>query len=500
MNSDSSARSVRVRIAPSPTGDPHVGLASMALFNYVFARKHGGQLIVRIEDTDRARYQPDSERKILEGVRWLGLDYDEGPDIGGPYGPYRQSERLEHYRRHAQRLLDSGAAYYCFCTPERLAEMREQQKREKRALRYDRRCLGLSPEEVRRRLDAGEPHVVRLRAPDEGSTAFEDKLRGVIRIENREIDDQVLLKSDGFPTYHLANVVDDHLMAISHVIRAEEWITSTPKHILLYDAFGWDPPEFVHMPILRDPNRGKIKKREGVEHFALDYYRREGYLPAALLNFLGLMGWSLDAEHEVFDLQTMIEHFTWERAKTSAPVFDLQKLEWLNGVYIRRLTVEELLDRLIEGGYTQHADAPRDKLLAIAALAQERLKKLSEFDELTAFFFEDLDYDAADLIPSKKKKKLKTKEETLAALRGLAERLAGVEDWSAEALETAARGWAEQAGWKARDAFSVLRVAMTHRRVSTPLFETMEILGRETCQSRARAAIEKLTALPDAAD
>ncbi len=490
------SRPVRVRIAPSPTGAPHVGLASMALFNYVFAKKHGGQFIIRIEDTDRTRYDPESEAKILEGIRWTGLSYDEGPDVGGPYGPYRQSERAQIHQQHAQQLLDKGAAYCCFCTAERLAEMRERQKQAKQSMRYDRKCLGLPADEVKRRLGAGEEHVVRLRVPDSGATVFEDKLRGVIRIDNREIDDQVLLKSDGFPTYHLASVVDDHLMQISHVIRAEEWITSTPKHILLYQAFGWEPPEFIHMPILRDPNRGKIKKREGVEHFALDYYRRVGYLPEALLNFLGLMGWSLDADQEVFSLQQMIDGFTWDNAKTSAPVFDLQKLEWLNGVYIRELTPEQLLDRIIDGGHTAHADEPRDRMLAITALAQERLKTLAEFDELTAFFFADLEYAPDDLIPAKKKnKKTKTQAETVDMLKTMADKLAALDEWKCERMEKLMRVLAEDSGWKTRELFTTLRVATTCRRVSTPLFESMEIFGKDVCVRRMQTAIERLEAM-----
>ena len=493
MSDDASTRPVRVRIAPSPTGDPHVGLASMALFNHVFAQRHGGKFVIRIEDTDRTRYDASSEQKILDGLKWLGLPWDEGPDVGGPYGPYRQSERADLHRQHANELVAKGAAYHCFCTPERLAEMRERQKQAKESLRYDRHCLGISADESQRRLEAGEPHVIRLRVPDDGVTSFEDKLRGVIRIENREIDDQVLLKSDGFPTYHLANVVDDHLMAISHVIRAEEWITSTPKHVLLYQAFGWEPPEFVHMPILRDPNRGKIKKRQGVEHFALDFYRREGFLQAALLNFLGLMGWSLDAEQEVFSLQTMIDSFTWDKATTSAPVFDMEKLEWLNGVYIRELSVEELADRVVEGGYSTRPDVPRGKLLAVTTLVRERLKRLSQFDDLSIFFFEDLDYEADLLIPEKKKnKKSKTKDETLDMLGTMRDQLTGLDNWGHEAMESIMRDLAESSGWKTKELFTTLRVATTCRRVSTPLFESMEILGREVTQRRMETAIHKL--------
>ncbi len=291
---------VRVRVAPSPTGVPHVGTAYIALFNYAFAQQEGGSFILRIEDTDQARSTAESEEAILRSLHWLGIEWDEGPDCGGPHAPYRQSERAETYREHVQELLDSGHAYRCFCTPERLAELRKEQKRQRLPqLKYDRRCLELSDDEVTQRLADGAPHVVRLRVP-EGETVYRDRLRGEITFQNETIDDQVLLKSDGFPTYHLANVVDDHQMAISHVVRAEEWITSTPKHVLLYEAFGWQPPEFVHMPLLRNKDRSKISKRKNP--VSLDWYREQGYLPEALRNFLALLGFSMPDEREVFSL------------------------------------------------------------------------------------------------------------------------------------------------------------------------------------------------------
>ena len=332
---------VRVRIAPSPTGDPHVGTAYIALFNYVFAKKQGGQFILRIEDTDQTRSTLASEEAILRALHWVGLQWDEGPDCGGPFGPYRQSERTALYQQHAQLLVEKGAAYRCFCTAERLEASRHTKGK---SSGYDRRCRYLTKEEVSDRLAAGDKYVIRLAMPLTGETRFFDGLRGDTQFANATIDDQVLLKSDGFPTYHLANVVDDHLMQISHVIRAEEWISSTPKHIRLYQAFGWKQPAFLHMPLLRNPDHSKISKRENP--VSLDYYRDVGFFPEALLNFLALMGFAFGGDREKFTLAEMIEVFDWTKVSASGPVFDLQKLTWLNGLYLRELTPEALLSRL----------------------------------------------------------------------------------------------------------------------------------------------------------
>ncbi|MBM4038635.1 MAG: glutamate--tRNA ligase [Planctomycetes bacterium] len=474
------ASEVRVRIAPSPTGDPHVGTAYIALFNRCFARQQGGKFVLRIEDTDRARSTPESERAIFASLRWLGLDYDEGPDVGGPFGPYRQSERSELYRQHADILLERGAAYRCFCTPERLSALREQQRAAKLDPRYDRLCLSLPRGEAGRRAAAGEPHVVRLRIPD-GETAYDDRLRGHITFQNFTIDDQVLLKSDGFPTYHLANVVDDHLMQITHVCRAEEWITSTPKHVLLYQAFGWQMPAFIHMPLLRNADRSKISKRKNPT--SLDWYRAEGYLPEALLNFLALMGFSMPDEREVFTIEEMTEAFSWDRVKTSGPVFDLAKLEWLNGVYIRSLSGDALAARLATANARAAAADPA-YLRAIVPLIQERIKKLSEFDPWTEFFFtEPLSYDPALLVPKKA-----TQEEALAVLDAAAAALAEASDWTAPALEAIGKALCEGRNWKVGNAFMTLRVAVTSRTASPPLFECMAVLGRERSLARLRRA------------
>jgi len=477
---------VRVRVAPSPTGAPHVGTAFIALFNRCFARQQGGKFVLRIEDTDRARSTAESEAAIFASLRWLGLDWDEGPDVGGPFGPYRQSERSDIYRRHADLLLDAGAAYRCFCTPERLAALRDEQKRRKLPqLKYDRHCLALSDAEVARRLRDAVPHVVRLRVPD-GHTTWHDRLRGDITFGNATIDDQVLLKSDGFPTYHLANVVDDHLMHITHVCRAEEWITSTPKHILLYNAFGWQPPEFIHMPLLRNRDKSKISKRKNP--VSLEWYRDQGYLPEALLNFLALMGFSLGDDREVFSIDDMTREFSWDRVSTSGPVFDLDKLDWLNGVYIRSLAPRALADRLADANPT--AAAARATLLRIVPLIRERLKKLTDFDSWAAFFFaESLDYEAALLVPKKS-----TPDEAARILEAAHAVLTDFEPWTADALDTTIRAIADQHDWKLRTACAPLRVAVTGAVASPPLFESMAILGRDTTLARLQAALGRLAA------
>ena len=479
---------VRVRVAPSPTGPPHVGTAYIALFNYAFCRHEHGDFVLRIEDTDRERSNKESEQAIIESLRWLGLQWDEGPDVGGPFGPYRQSERSDIYGRYGQELLEKGAAYRCFCTPDRLAILRSTQRGRDAQVGYDGLCRALTGEEIQQRLAQDVPFTIRLMVPREGETSYDDLARGTIAVRNAEIDDQILLKSDGFPTYHLANVVDDHLMKISHVCRAEEWIASTPKHVLLYKAFGWQVPAFVHMPLLRNKDQSKISKRK--DPVSLLWYRREGFLPEALLNFLGLMGWSLSGDREIFSVAEMVASFTWERVKTSGPVFDLQKLEWLNGEYVRKLRPEQLLEIILKEPFTARMDEPADKLLAIVRLVQERMKKLSEFDDLTGFFFEREPYAPEDLIP--KKHDATFLREVLQAVSAV---LSGLQDWKVEPMETATRSLCEKNGWKRGAAYMALRVAVTCRKVSTPLFETMEILGRGECLERISDALRKADAL-----
>ncbi len=480
---------VRVRIAPSPTGEPHVGTAYIGLFDMAFARHEGGKFVLRIEDTDRERSTKESEQAIFRALRWVGLEWDEGPDVGGPYGPYRQSERADIYKEHAQQLLGSGHAYYCFCTPERLRAVREEAQRRKQPPMYDGTCRDLPKQEVEERLAAGEPAVIRLKVPKGGETSYVDLVRKKgepVVFQNAVIDDQVLLKSDGFPTYHLANVVDDHLMKITHVIRAEEWVSSTPKHILLYKAFGWEPPQFAHMPLLRNPDKSKISKRKNPT--SLDWYRQHGYLPEAMLNFLGLMGFSTEAGKEIFDLDTMVREFSWDRVSTSAPIFDLAKLEWLNGMYIRSLGVDALTERLRPFAEEGRLDST-EKTRKMVTIIQERLKTLAEFDLWTWFFFTDkLQYDPELLIAKKM-----TREDTAEALAASASAFGAVEDWSTEPLEHLGRGLCEGLGLKVRQLFMTLRVAITGGTKSPPLFESMEILGKDTCIRRVEKARALLT-------
>ena len=476
---------VRTRIAPSPTGDPHVGTAYVALFNYALARKHGGQFILRIEDTDRERSSAASEAMIFEALHWLGLRWDEGPDVGGPHGPYRQSERTAIYREHAEELVRRGAAYPCFCARERLDALREEQKARKANFGYDGHCRALPRDEAERRRAAGEAHVVRLAMPrGGGETVVRDLLRGEVRFDNAQVDDQVLLKSDGFPTYHLANVVDDHLMGITHVIRAEEWLSSLPKHVTLYRGFGWDEPVFCHLPLLRNADRSKISKRKNP--VSLNFYRRAGFLPEAMLNYLALMGWAMPDEREEFTIEEFIEAFTLERISLGGPVFDVEKLKWLNGKYLRRLSPKEILDRLRAQLLSE------DHLLEVLPLVQERIDTLEGFFEYASFFFVgEVPYDEAArkaMVP-----KGRTPAETSKALRALLEEeIDPILDWTHGTLEASIRRFAERAGWAPNELFMTVRVATTGRAASPPLFETLAALGKETCRRRLRRAADVL--------
>lgn len=473
---------IRVRIAPSPTGDPHVGTAYIALLNLIFARQRGGQFVLRIEDTDRSRFVETSERMIFEALHWLGLQWDEGPDVGGPRGPYRQSERTELYRRYSDQLLAGGKAYRCFCTPERLEEMRRQQMAAKQPPRYDRRCRGLEAAAAEHRA-AAEPFTVRLAVPTEGATTFRDELRGEITFDHGNVDDQVLLKSDGYPTYHLANVVDDHEMRISDVIRAEEWISSTPKHVLLYQAFGWPLPRFWHMPLLRNRDKSKISKRKNP--VSLIYYRQAGFLPAALINFLGLMGGGMPApsgeakDVEKFALKDMIEQFQFERISLGGPVFDLEKLQWLNGLYLRELTPEAFFAAVRESVLND------DYLRAICPLVQERIETLGQFFDWTDFFFRD------EVLPPPEM--LIPKNRDLPATLKMMDALAGAleaAEWSHAGLEPALRALAGDRQWTVKEVFMLLRAIITGKTASPPLLESLVVLGRARSLDRLRRCLE----------
>ncbi|MBN2369814.1 MAG: glutamate--tRNA ligase [Vicinamibacteria bacterium] len=480
---------IRTRIAPSPTGDPHVGTAYVALFNYALARKHGGRFILRIEDTDRQRSHPASETMIFDALRWLGLDWDEGPDVGGPVGPYRQSERSSIYREHAEDLVRRGAAYPCFCAPERLEALRVEQRAKKLALGYDGRCRALSTTEAAQRRSAGEPHVIRLSMPKDESMVVHDLLRGDVRFERPQMDDQVLLKSDGFPTYHLANVVDDHLMEITHVIRAEEWLSSLPKHVQLYRSFGWDEPIFCHLPLLRNADRSKISKRKNP--VSLNHYRRAGYLPEALVNFLALMGWAMPDEREEFTLRELVERFDLKRVSLGGPVFDIEKLTWLNGKYLRRMAPEEILARL------RRQLLSDDYLLRVLPLCRERIDTLEAFFDYAGFFFAgEVPYDAkalSGMIP-----KERTPSETARILKSLIEqKIDPLLEWDAGAVESALRDFSESSGWSAKELFMTVRVAVTGRAATPPLFDTLDVLGKEICRRRLRRAIETLRTMDE---
>ena len=471
---------VRVRIAPSPTGDPHVGTGYVALFNYIWAKKHGGQFILRIEDTDQTRSTPESEAAILRSLRWLGLEWDEGPDIGGDYGPYRQSERTDLYREHVELLIERDWAYRCFATSEELAELRKHQLANKLHTRYDGRWRDRPAEEIDAQLAAGTPYTVRLKFPREGQTVVSDGLRGEITFENTQIDDQILLKSDGFPTYHLANVVDDHAMGITDVIRAEEWISSTPKHLCLYEAFGWEPPKFWHLPLLRNTDRSKISKRKNP--VSLDYYERIGIFPEALRNFLGLLGWSMPDESEVFTVEQMVEAFTFERVGLAGPVFDLQKLNWLNGQYLRAMSPEDLVQRLLKTYLTP------ERLLEIMPLVHERINRLDGFVPMTSYMLGggELAIEWQSLVP--KRKFSGTPDDVRKALLRAAEVLDSHRPWTAEALEEALRGLATDMEWKAGHLFAPIRTAITARTATPPLFETMVAIGGPLVRARIRQA------------
>ncbi|OJU81291.1 MAG: glutamate--tRNA ligase, partial [Chlamydia sp. 32-24] len=372
--------SVRVRIAPSPTGDPHVGTAYMALFNLIFARHHKGTFVLRIEDTDRSRSRPEYEQNIYKALQWCNIQWDEGPDIGGPYGPYRQSERFEIYKEYAQILLDKGKAYKCFCTQEDLEEMRELAAKQGKRQGYDRRCRNLSADEIAEREKAGLPFVVRLKMPLSGECVYEDAIKGRITAPWADIDDQVLLKSDGFPTYHLANVVDDYTMKITHVIRGDEWMSSTPKHVYLYEAFGWTAPTFMHMPLLLGKDGKKLSKRKNPT--SIFFYRDSGYLPEAFLNFLTLMGYSMTGDREIYSLEDVIREFDHKRIGVSGAVFDVQKLDWINQQYlIKNIPENDLWSRLRQWNFS---DEYMSKLMP---LCHSRIKTFGEFMELCDFFF-----------------------------------------------------------------------------------------------------------------
>ncbi len=477
-------QSVRVRYAPSPTGYPHVGNIRTALFNWLFARHYGGSFIVRIEDTDVTRKVKGAIEAILDGLRWLGLDWDEEP--------YFQSQRLEIYHEAAKRLISQGDAYYCYCSPQRLEEMRAEQVRRKQPPGYDRHCRYLSPEERAQKEAEGITPVVRFKTPLEGQTGFNDLIWGEVVFENSTIDDFVLLKSDGYPTYHLANVVDDHLMEITHVLRAEEWLSSTPRHLLLYDSLDFEPPQFAHLPMILGSDRSKLSKRHGT--VSITEYREQGYLPEAMVNFLALLGWSLDDKTELMSCDELVQNFSLERVSRTAAIFNRDKLNWMNGVYIRSLTLEDFTQQalpFLDKGLPPEVKRPLsvDYIRQIMPLIQERARTLAEVTDLAQFFFvEELTYKPDLLIGKNMNQELATK-----ALEVGQQKLKQLEKFDTESLETVLRPLAVELGLKTGQLFGTLRVATTGRTAAPPLFQTMAVLGKERCLRRIEAALAKLS-------
>jgi glutamyl-tRNA synthetase len=470
----------RTRFAPSPTGALHAGSVRTALFNYLAARATGGSFLLRVEDTDQGRYHPGSELQILESLRWLGLDWDEGPEVGGPHDPYVQSLRTELYRSEAERLVETGGAYWCTCTPARLEQMRAEQRRAKQPTRYDRRCLGRR-EEVAAEIAAGAPAVLRQRIPP-GRTEWDDLIRGPIAFDNDEIDDSVLLKSDGFPTYHLANVVDDHAMQVTHVIRAEEWIPSTPKHLCLYRALGWEPPRFAHVPVVLGEDGQKLSKRRGARDIL--EYRDLGYLPAGLVNAMALLGWSSGTEEEVFTIEELIERFSLDRVNPAPAVFDSKRLDRLNGIHIRLLSPERLaaeLDRWLPA-------ATAEQRLELVPLLRERMTRLDEAERLAAPLLGSVVWAEDGEFPPRKVDRETAAfllDATLLEVEG-----GGLED--PDAMFERLKQLLEERGAKPREAFRVLYMAILGSPAGVPVFPAMRFIGPEAAAARLRAARDRL--------
>lgn len=472
---------VRTRIAPSPTGDPHVGTAYVALFNLCFARQHGGQFILRIEDTDQARSHSAYETSIMRALKWLGIEWDEGPDIGGEYGPYRQSERLALYREHVLKLVEKGHAFYCFRRPEEIEQLRQARLAQGLPPGFKISNPELPEAEVQARLAAGEPYVIRMKLPESGTCVVEDRLRGPIEIEWAQIDMQVLLKSDGMPTYHLANVVDDHLMAITHVIRGEEWINSTPKHLKLYEYFGWEPPTFCHLPLLRNLDKSKLSKRKNPT--GILYYQRMGYLPEALLNYLGRMGWSMPDDAEKFTLSQMIAAFDLARVSLGGPIFDVQKLNWLNARWIREdLTLENFIER------TQQWALNSDYLRAVAGQLKDRIEVFSDLGHKAAFFFQGMPAITLDDFKSIALDNLQMRQILQLSLWYCE----GLIDWQSIAISSGLQAIAAHFQLKMKHMMPPLFLAITGNLVATPLMDAMQVLGPELTRARLRFALELL--------
>jgi len=478
---------IRVRFAPSPTGYLHVGGLRTALYNFLFARKNNGKFILRIEDTDRARYVEGATKNLIDTLRWAGLDFDEGPGVGGEFGPYIQSERTDIYKKHVEILIEKKAAYRCFCTMERLEEMRREQQKQKLTAKYDRTCMRLAEKEIQENIAAKKPFVIRMKVPDNTVVRFSDIIRGDVEFSTEQIDDQVLLKSDGYPTYHLANVIDDHLMQISHVIRVEEWLSSTPKHVLLYQFFGWEMPKFAHLPLLLNPDRSKLSKRQG--DVAVEDYRAKGYLKEALINFIALLGWNPGDDREIFNLDELEKEFSLEKVNKAGAIFNLEKLNWLNFQHLRRKPDSEVLAMLKEqlSSISFHPSAFNNQyLLAVIAAMRERVTFVKDFVEKSPYFFSaPKEYD-----PSVVKKRWKEKSPEY--LKMLAQEFSKLENPRKEDYEAALKRTAESLRVGNGELIHPLRLAVSGVGEGPGVYEIVSILGKDEIIKRINSTIEKI--------
>ena len=484
---------IRTRFAPSPTGFLHIGSLRTALFSYMYSKQHGGKFILRIEDTDAKREVEGAIEMIYGNLKWAGIKHDEGPDIGGPYGPYIQSQRLKIYKEYTDKLVEDNNGYYCFCSEETLEKMREEQIDKKQIPKYDRRCLNLSSDEVKEKLKSGAMFTLRMKIPDNRVIEIEDIVRGKISFNTNELDDQILLKSDGYPTYHLAVVVDDHLMKISHVTRSEEWLSSTPKHILLYEYFGWETPKWAHFPLILNSDKTKMSKRKG--DVSVEDYIKKGYLPEATINFLAFLGWNPGTEKEIYSIRELIKDFSLEKVHKSGAVFNIDKLDWLNSYYLKKMSLEELTKRIIpfleNSGFIGRNDYNIEYIKKIVSLEQPRLKKLSEIGERSSFFFKDPQYSSEllvwrDMLFKDVSSSLNVSLESLSKISG--------NDFNRKNLETTLLKEAERAKNKDKGRLLwPLRVALTGLEKSPSPFEVLEILGKAISLKRVETAIKKLS-------
>jgi glutamyl-tRNA synthetase len=485
---------VRVRFAPSPTGRFHIGGARTALYNYLLARQTKGQFILRIEDTDQKRYVPGAEKEIIDSLHWLGIEWDEGPDIGGPFQSYRQSERIEIYQQRAKELIELDHAYYCFCSSERLAEVRKNQQKRKEPPRYDGLCRRLNAAEAGDRVGQGESYVVRFKMPREGSTTAIDLIRGEITVENNTIDDYILLKSNGLPVYHLAAMVDDHLMEITHVFRGSEWLPTFPLHVQIYEAFGWEQPEWVHLSVFLNPTgKGKMSKRhsqiKGI--YVLDI-EEMGYLPAGIVNWIALMGWSYDDHTEFFTLKDLTEKFSLKKLHASPAAVDFKKLDHFNGLHIRALSIEDLVLQITPFFENAEIDADHELLLGIAPLLRERIRTLDEAVSMAGFFFRDYIEPQADELVGKNM----TLDESANAMKKTIETISALSDFTVEPLESSLRNLADTLELKAGQLFGILRIAVTGQPISPPLIESMVIIGKDEVLRRINQAVNVVETTP----